>query len=195
MKIRFYFAVFVATCALLFCGCDNREHTAETHSESDEVLLFEKGKGLRLPDDMQRSLGVETVEVAERQMQRRVEKPAHVYRAAVESQPATAVVWLNDVEAAQLTVGQSVSLKTSSAEPFTGAVARLEKGVTNLLGQNEAVVEFADAQRRVPVDSLLTAIFTGTNTNKVTAIPASAVVRGVESAFVYTVSGAHYVRT
>jgi hypothetical protein len=196
MKAYFQLAAFATVCALLFVSCDSRDdNKAEARSESAEVHLFEKGKGLRLPDEMQRSLGVETAEVMERPIERRIEKAAQVFRTAGNSQLAEAIVWLNEAEAAQLSVGQSASLKMSGADPFTGTVARLEQRLNHLPGQSEAVIEFPDAQQRVPVGSLLTAIFTGTNTNKVAAIPASAVVRGVESTFVYTVSGAHYVRT
>ena len=196
MKTHFCFISFAVIGAAFFCGCDNdHQRATDGRSDSTEVHLFEKGKGLRLPDEMQRSLGVETVEVAEKRIEHRVERPAHVYRAAGDSLPAAALVWLGESDAAQVNVGQWVSLKLSNGEAFTGTIARLEQRLTNLLGQSEAVIEFSDSQRRVTVGSLLTATFVSTNINAVTAVPASAVVRGVESTFVYTVSGSHYVRT
>lgn len=196
MKLKFCVPGLVVICAVFFCGCNDRMDGArESESESAGLQLFEKGKGLRLPEEMQRSLGVETVEVTDRTMARRIEKPAQVYRVASELQPAAAIVWLNAADVAHLSVGQTVSLKAPSAETFAGTLARLDQRLTNLLGQSEAVIEFPDAQRRAPMGSLLTAIFAGTTTNAVTAIPASAIIDGVENSFVYTVSGSHYVRT
>ena len=67
MKIHFCFISFAVIGAVFFCGCDNDyQHVTDSRSDSTEVHLFEKGKGLRLPDGMQRSLGVETAEVAEK---------------------------------------------------------------------------------------------------------------------------------
>jgi multidrug efflux pump subunit AcrA (membrane-fusion protein) len=195
MKLTFCFAPLFAFAALCLCGCKRDDATDGLNAEPAQLQLFEKGKGLRLPDEMQRSLGVETVEVAEKLMTRQIEKPAQVYRAASDSQRAAALVWLNDAEATRLNTGQSVSLVTFAGEKLTGTLSRIEQHLTNLLGQSEAVIEFPDDNRRVPAGSLLTAVFGGANTNTVTAIPASAVVRGVENSFVYTASGAHHVRT
>jgi multidrug efflux pump subunit AcrA (membrane-fusion protein) len=196
MKMKLCVPVLMLAGAVFFCGCnEHKDEARESEAESAGLQLFEKNKGLRLPDEMQRSLGVETLEVTDRPMARRIEKPAQVYRGASELQPAAAIVWLNAADVAHLNVGQTVSLKAASGEAFAGTLARLDQRLTNLLGQSEAVIEFPDSQHRASVGSLLTAIFTGTKTNTVTAIPASAIVHGVENSFVYTVSGSHYVRT
>jgi hypothetical protein len=195
MTLQHFLTTLVAAGALWFCGCNSRnEEAVAANPESDEIQLFEKGKGLRLPDEMQRALGVVTVEVTERPMRRQVEKPAHLYRAGDASKPAAAIAWLDQTEAALLRPGQSVALRTSQAEMFSGTLVQLVPGLTNLRGQSEAIIEFPDEQQRVPGGAMVTAIFSA-STNAVTAIPVSAVVRSVESTFVYTVSGAHFVRT
>lgn len=197
MKVQLCLAALVAAGMLHFCGCRRQERDATALPDSDvaEVHLFEKGKGLRLPDEMQRALGVEIVELAEKRIERRVEKPAYVYRASEDSQTAAALAWLSEADAREVKAGQSVALKLPSAGTFSGTVVRVERQLTNLLGQSEAIIEFSDTQRRVVAGSLLMVIFASTNTNAVTAIPASAIMRGVEGAFVYTVGGSHYVRT
>jgi hypothetical protein len=157
VKFKFSIPVIFTVCAIGFSGCDRGNH--EHESESADVQLFEKGRGLRLPDEMQRTLGVETVEVTERAVSRRIEKLAQVYRAAGESRPAAAIVWLNEKDTAQLSLGKSVLLTTGGATRFTGTIARIEQRLTDLLGQSEAVIEFSDTQPRVPVGSLLTAVF------------------------------------
>jgi multidrug efflux pump subunit AcrA (membrane-fusion protein) len=183
---------------LAVTGCD-REHDGHSHDEAtahaDEIKLFEKGKGLRLPDEMQQSLGVKTVEITEKQIDRSIQRPAKVFRGAGESEPAQALMWFSEADAAVVKAGQPVSLRLSGGDTFTGTIARVEQRLTNVLGQSEAVIEFADPNRRAVAGALLTARIVATNTNAVAAVPESAVIRGVETTFVYTVSGSHYVRT
>lgn len=195
MKINFPLAALVATAALCLLGCDDRDADEPPAISARGEELFQEGRGLRLPDEMKRSLDVETVEVSERAMAQELKRPAHVFRAASGSQPGAAVVWLNESDATKTPPGQRVSLRSRDELTFTGTLVRLEQRLTNLLGQSEAVVEFTDPGQPISVGSLLTAAFFSATTNSVTAVPAAAVVRGVAGTFVYTVNGAHYIRT
>lgn len=179
----------------MVAGCAQKEIEEPAH-EAAELQLFEKGKGVRLPEEMKRELGVETVEVVEKPIVQRTERLAKVYRADDGSRPASAVALLDEADAASLRLGQIVWIRPAGGESeLTGTLARLDWSLTNILGQGEAMIEFADSDQRYPVASLLTAVFAAARTNAVPAVPAAAVLRGVEGAFVYTVSGSHYVRT
>jgi len=177
-------------------GCQREEAESE-RAESATLNLFEKGRGVRLPEDIRQQLGVETVEVAEKIVAWQREKSVQVYRAADGSMPAEAVALLTEAEAINLRAGQSVPLKPADSQSptVTGTLAQLDARTSAVLGQVEALIEFVDPQRRFPVGSFLTATFSNQRSDPVTAIPSAAVVNGVEGAFVYTVNGSHFTRT
>jgi hypothetical protein len=180
--------------AILAAGCVRKEIEEPAH-EATELQLFENGKGVRLPDQMKRELGVETVEVIEKPMAPQVERLAKVFRTNG-PRPAAAVAFLAEADAANLRAGQSVSLRPAGGqEELAGTLTHVDARLTNVLGRIEATIEFVHPAGRYPVASLLAAVFTAARSNAVPAIPAAAVLRGVEGAVVYTVSGSHYVRT
>ena len=189
--------------ALFACwvaGC--RRETAEGEaSEAEPLQLFEKGRGVRLPDDMRQRFGVETVEVTEKLITSRREKLVQVFRTAEGSKPAVAIALLSEAEASALRAGQSLALKPgndcseSQSTTVNGTLARLETRTSAVLGQVEALIEFADPQRRFPSGSFLSASFTVSRSNLVSAIPSAAVVTGAEGPFVYAANGSHFTRT
>jgi len=181
-------------------GC-RRETTHDEHSEAAPLELFEKGRGVRLPDDMRQRLGVETVEVTEKLITSRREKLVQVFRTAESSKPGVAVALLDEAEAKALRAGQSFELRPGSdcsesqSTTTTGTLARLETRTSAVLGQVEALIEFHDPQRRCPAGSFLAASFTVSRSNLVSAIPSAAVVTAAEGPFVYTANGSHFTRT
>src|SRR5688572_9746913 len=175
------------------CGINDSGHDAQAAHEEETLPsaeLFEKGRGVRLPEEMARSLGVEIAEAAERPFRERLEVSARVYQAG------RAIATLSPDAAARLSVGEAVTLRASDASPdvITGQLARLDSQ-TATLGQVEALFEFADASGRYPVGSSMISAFLGREQQTALAVPASAVLQGTESAFVYAVSGSHFVRT
>lgn len=181
-------------------GCRREEAKGEP-TEGSSLHLFERGRGVHLPDDMRQQFGVETAEVTEKLMTRELEKPAQVFRAAEGLKPGAAVALLSETEASELRAGQSVALRPGGhlgdTQPttFTGTLAGVETRISAVLGQVEALIDFADPERRFPAGSFLTARFTGSRTNVVSAIPSAAVISGTEGPFVYTANGSHYTRT
>lgn len=181
-------------------GCGGEGAKSET-AEDAPLQLFEKGRGVRLPDEMRQQLGVETVEVTEKFIAWRIEKSVQVFRAAEGSRPGGAVAQLDESEIRVLRAGQNIALQPgnrfSDSQPatLTGTLARLETRTSAVLGQVEALIEFADPERRFPAGSLLTASFIGCRSNLVSAIPSAAIVEGVEGPFVYAANGSHYTRT
>jgi multidrug efflux pump subunit AcrA (membrane-fusion protein) len=184
--------------ALFACGLAacRRETAKNESSEGSRLELFEKGRGIRLPDDVRRQLGVETAEVTERLMALHCDIPVHVFRGAEAMKPAVAVALVSEAQGSEWRPGQSIPLKSGrdGSTTFTGTFARLEPRAAGVLGRVEALIEFADPDRRFPTGSCLTASLTTSRSNRVSAIPSSAVVEGVEGAFVYTANGSHYTR-
>jgi hypothetical protein len=180
---------------IVLSGCDEREER-RTDPENDKVQLFEKGKGIRLPEQMRQTLGVETVEVVERAWPTRFEHPARVYRTGDATKPGAAVALLDVNEARELTLGQQVLLRDSisSGTEVAGRIVRREPQAT-VPGQTEALLEFPDTEGRFPAGFLLRAVFTVPQTNTVFVVPESAVLRGVEGAFVYALNGSYFTRT
>src|SRR5204863_9101652 len=78
--------------ALFFChilaGCHSRMADPAEPSNTEKMSLFQKGKGIRLPDQLRKEFGIETIEVAQKPLPRRVMKTARVYRAAHGGRPA-----------------------------------------------------------------------------------------------------------
>jgi multidrug efflux pump subunit AcrA (membrane-fusion protein) len=181
--------------ALALAGCVQAEREEPGH-EASRLQLFEEGKGVRLPEEMRRELGIATVEVREQPMASRLERVAKVFRAGDGSQPAAAVAFLDPADALGLRPGQPVLLRPNSGpEAFAGSLTLLDVRLTNVLGRSEATIEFADPAGRHPVASILTAVFAAARTNAVPVVPSAAVLSGIEGSFVYTISGSHFVRT
>ncbi|MST01411.1 MAG: hypothetical protein EXS29_08910 [Pedosphaera sp.] len=180
--------------AMLFAGCGREDGGRK--SEHQPVPLFSEKKGILLPAEMKRLLGVETAQVTEKAVRWHFEKPAQVYRAANGSEPAAAVVLLNENETAALRTGGSIILNAGgdSAIEIHAALVRFDATASAALGQVEALIEFPDAERRWQRGDSLTATFAGSRTNLALAAPESAVIRVVGGAFVYVAKGEHFVR-
>src|SRR5262249_26180298 len=101
--------------ALLFCvtlaGCHARTADPAEASGPEKMSLFQKGKGIRLPAQLIKEFGVETIEVAQKPLPRRVTKTARVYRAAQGGSPASVSVLVTAEEAKELQPGQPVALR------------------------------------------------------------------------------------
>ena len=184
--------------AALLCaaaGC-SRETSEHAEVEAPVLELFEKGKGLRLPDDMMRTLGVETTDVVEKAFHPQAEFAAKVYQRGRASTPGRATALLDNDVARALKVGQAVVLQTTAGDSnsITGQLTQLDTQA-NGLGQLEALIEFPDADGRYAVGSSLLAVFTSAEARKGFAVPVTAVLQGADTMFVYTVNGAHFVRT
>jgi multidrug efflux pump subunit AcrA (membrane-fusion protein) len=192
MRFPFLLASF---CALAISGCHSKQTPTEAGTIS--VSLFKEGQGVWFSDETKKLFGLETVDVAEKTLQRRLVKTAQVYRPAREQQPAVATTMLDTVEAKELQVGQMVSLKTSLSDglEFTGTLIRLDTQMRDAFGQTEALVEFEDRDHLCVARAFLNATFTNAQPRTVFAIPESALLRAADGACVYTVNGTYLTRT
>lgn len=182
----------------IFTGCgEQAEREPGEAYAAGEIQLFDKNKGVGLPPELQRELGLATVEVMEKSVTSRLEKMAQVYRAATGASPAAAVVWLSVAEAKDLRVGQGVLMGSigSPKTSATGRLVRLEKSSSLSPGQLEALIEVDDAEGRFPMGSSLLVVFSAEGARTALVVPESAIVPGAAGAFVYTVNGEHFIRT
>jgi multidrug efflux pump subunit AcrA (membrane-fusion protein) len=129
--------------------------------------------------------------VAERGVIQRFQKLARVYRAATDSQPAAALVWLDEANAQSLANAPAISLGEDSIE---GRLIRVDQAAGGISGRMEALIEFNDPRGRHPVGSALEATFTATAPREALAVPTSAVIHGAAGSFVFARNGGHFSR-
>lgn len=198
MSARVRQLIWLPLAALLAgCGAERAEHDAGETPAAKEVELFVKNKGVRLPPELQRDLGVATAEVMEKSVKPRLQKQAQVYRAAEGGSPAAALTWLDEAEARALEIRHKIELRSGGADAreFSGNLIRLEKSSSAAPGQVEALLEFTDSDRRCAVGSSLVATFSGVTARTALTVPEAAVIHGAGGAFVYAVNGEHFTRT
>lgn len=183
-------------CLIAVTGCHRGENpNAATGPET--MSLFEKGRGILLPKDLRKEFGVETAEVTEKTVSRRVTKVAQVYRTEMDGKPAAASVLVTAQEVGELKPGQSVELRESAKEgsAITGRLIRVDDQLKAVFGQAEALVEFSDEARKYPAGTVLTAVFEAGDSKKALAVPNTCVLHCADGSFVYTSNGKHLSRT
>ena len=178
-------------------GCHSRTTDASTPAKAEKLSLFQKGKGVCLPDELRNELGIETVEVTEKPLPRRRTKTARVYRAASDGGMALASVLVTSEDGQELKPGQSVVFRRTEDDEaqFSGTLVQMDEHARPVMGQVELLVEFADAARRFPVGTFLSASFTAREPKAVFVVPETAVLRCADGCYVYAVNGLHLTRT
>lgn len=188
--------LFVAAATVMLAGCA-REDESHAEAEPSPLQLFEKGKGVRLPDDMAKAFGIETLEVAGKAFVQRVEVVATVYQSGSSKALARATALLKTEVADGLMPGQTVKLRSATdagSNVISGRLQKLESQAV-AFGQVEALIEFDDIEGRYLVGTSLLATFTGAERKADHAVPFAAIIQGAETPFVYAVNGSHFVRT
>ena len=181
--------LFALMSVFAFTACQKQEQTSNA---TEDLKLFEKGRGLRLPEQTCQMIGLETVEVTEKPFRKRVEVSAQVYESGEEN-AARALASLRAEQSKVLKEGMPVTLFAPGSETnaIIGALVRVENFGTHA----EALLEFADPNRRFPAGSFLRALLIASETHTALAVPEASVVHGAEGSFVYAVNGAHFTRT
>ncbi len=208
MKIRTQFCAGLLL-SLLAAGCQP-ESAKQAHTSVDEPAtheLFNKSKGVHLPNEMRRELALATVEVTQRSVARHLHKAAQVYRAAQGATLAAATTWLSEAEAKQVRLGQTGTLSATGQSPqgthtppggertFAGKLVRLVEQSFGAQDEVEALLEFGDPAGQFPVGASLVATFAGATSDPTLAVPESAVIHGAAGTFVYAANGEHFART
>ena len=174
---------------LVLVGCHAKPEAEK--AEAEKLELFQEGKGVRFNEDIKQLLGVELVEVTEKPLAREFKKSAQVFEAVNGSARAT---FLADAsETNDIAAGKS-AVVTANNLSVTGSVLRVERIADALLGQGEAIVEFADAQNSVTVGTTVEVRITA-NAKSVLAVPRTALLAAADGNYVYVANGKHLTRT
>jgi hypothetical protein len=178
--------------AVALTGCKQSEKAG---NESISVSLFKQGKGVLFSEETRKLFGIEVAEVTERPMQHRVEKSAQVYRIGANGGPSSAVLLVEAEEAAALTAGKPVQIRTEQKPQLAGKLVRLDGRAKAALGQVEAILEFADPAKEFEAGEFVLAAFSIGEPKPALVVPESAVLLAADGSYVYAVNGTHLTRT
>ncbi len=200
-------AVFAAIVLLAIVGCghtDGDSH-AQDSGETETGVTFNAKKGLRVPPETAKFIGLQVADVEERKIVAAFQFCARVYRAASEAQfvslqpsgtrTALASGNVSPTDAAKLSEGQTVSAQSADGETsFAGRIVALKRSLENASGQVEVLLTLADAPQPLPSGAFVSVTVPLGSEKSVVSVPCSALLRTTEGDFVYTVSGDHFVR-
>ena len=178
--------------ALASSGC--RPTADEFAAVSGGLIVgpeYSASKGLYVPEETRKSLGLRIVDATEENIGGMLEASLCVYEVRDGRAHASGVIAAQKGRAFK--PGQLLDVHTSSGT-VVGRVSRLSEDTTKRSGSIELLVEF-EKPEALQAGAFVTVSAKGDAEQPVTAIPESAVIRGTEGPFVYTVSGEHFVRT
>lgn len=180
--------------AVLLAGC-GRKAADTTVSENTAVLgpQFSAKKGLLLPDDTRRSLGLKIVEVTEQKVPATVLVQLRVYQSGDNASLASGRVTLE--QAKLLKVGQSLQVRGEDDQHLSGKVTGLNDQLQKATGMIEVLAEIRNASIGPAADTFLQASIALDSKENVVSIPRAALLQCSDGYSVYTVSGEHFVRT
>jgi multidrug efflux pump subunit AcrA (membrane-fusion protein) len=192
--MKVFALVLISVVALT--GCHSKSPVSGEEG-GGTVNLFKQGKGVLLSEETRKLFGIEVAEVAERLMERRVEKSAQVYRAGVGGKPSSALLLLASEELSGVKEGQVMHIKSAKGEKveLPARLVRIDKGTAVTTGQVEGVLEFTDPELKFHVGDFVTASFVVGEAKPALVIPESALLVTAEGSFVYVVNGTHLTRT
>lgn len=202
-----YLFITVCLSSLVLGGCDKNKPSAAVESGSSERFAthFKQGKGLLMPEETKKTLGLEIAEVAETKLAPTFTAEVQIFRQANELRKvssggntltAEASGQVSAEQAKPLTVGQPVTLQPTM--PGAAKVQGKLIAVNQLAGSKniaEVLVEIPDNEGRFPIGTGLEATITAGETREVTAIPRSAVLESIEGTFAYTINDKYLLRT
>ena len=180
---------------LLICltviGCG--KPAGKTESAAKDLPSYKEGKGLWLPEETRRFIGLEIAEVAERKLAGQVVAEVQVYQNGPKSAYASGLI--RQEQAKLLQPGQSASLESKGGKTSEGKLIRIDEQMQAASGQAELVVEIPGTEGEHARGTFLTATFKAAKEEAVTVVPRSALLRAAEGDFVYVVNGDHLTRT
>lgn len=193
---------------------EHAEHAAgERHEEHDhaepgpaahagEGVTFKEGKGLLIPADTAKFIGLETEDVAEKSVSSSLAFDATVYRAAANAQIAStqpaaskisfATAALDQSQSTNLVRGQAVNVM-AKAGPLTGRVSEINS-IGGPGATREVLVSIDDEKHILQVGEKVSVTVALGKERSAVVIPKSALLRTAEGAFVYTVNGDYFLR-
>lgn len=175
--------------AIAFVGCNR---PAAPTAESPDGATFKSGHGVKLPAEMQVSLGLKIIDVGERSLRPRVEIPLHVVRSTFpDAKRSELNGWITDAQSTALRPESPGTAILPDGSTALVTVNRVEKSAHPALGDHEITATIDVA---LPEGTAIKAAFSGSPSGEVVAVPASAVMKTAEGEFVYAVNDDHFQR-
>ena len=193
MNRPLFAGILALTGAWLLSGCERRLESTTADSEVEVVPQFSAKRGLLLPEQTRRSLGLKLADVTERKLSSTLDLALRVYRK--DATAAFASVAVPPEQSKLLKVGQSIETHPPDGARQTARVTGVSGQWQQAIGSVEVLVEISGSLDALAVGAFVPATALIQTGEKVVAIPRSAVLGCSEGNFVYTVSGEHLVRT
>jgi hypothetical protein len=189
----FLLAVAAACVALAGCGSGAAKSDAKG-AKAKDLPSFKEGKGLLLPEETRKSIGLELAEVSERNLNRRLVVEVQVY------ERTTGGVWrasglVSKRQAEWLHPRQPAALSSRDGQTMEGKLAGVDGQTQAVTEQTELIFEMPAAGSGPGAGDFFTATMTATNKEATTAIPSSALLRSAQGDFVYVANGERLLRT
>lgn len=192
MKTRIL--IFSVLCAsLLLSGCQPSSDAMAAIAETVIVgPQYSANKGLFVPEETRRSLGLKIVEIGEQKIAATLDLSFRVYEIAGDVVRASGSVTPEQAKA--LKVGQPLTFRTRDGQSTTATVSALSAQIQKVTGAVEVLVEIPKSAE-ISVGSFIAAKVTLDAGESVATVPRSALIQAIDGYSVYTVSGDHFVRT
>jgi multidrug efflux pump subunit AcrA (membrane-fusion protein) len=176
------------------CGC-SRKSTGPGGAQASVMLgpQFSPNKGLFLPEDTRRSLGLKLVEVTEQKVPAILEVQLRVYQSRDTAALATGTV--TPEQGKLLKPGQALHLQMDDKRSLPATVMGLDSELQKATGLIELLVEIPGGAGALKVGTFVPARVTLEAGEKVVTVPRAALLECSDGPAVYTVSGEHFVRT
>ena len=183
-----------ALCAtLILSGCQPKSDIMAAIAETVVVgPQYSANKGLFVPEETRRSLGLKIVEMSEQKVVTTLELPLRVYDVSGDVVRASGSV--SPEQAKALKTGQPLQLRTREGRSTTVTITALSVEMQQVAGAVEVLVQIPKSVE-ISVGSFIAAKVTLEAGESVATVPCSALIQAVDGYSVYTVSGDHFVRT
>jgi multidrug efflux pump subunit AcrA (membrane-fusion protein) len=179
---------------LIMAGCRPKSADTAHHDESESLgPQYSAKKGLLVPEETRRAIGLKIVEVTEQKVPARIQVQLRVYRVGENNGHASGFVTAE--QAAHLKAGQLITIRTGADEIVQGVVSTLDEGLQKAAGMIELLVEMPLTSFRPVIGSFLVASAVLDSRKNVVTIPQSALLASSDGHSVYTVNGEHFLRT
>ena len=178
--------------AITLAGCGRKPAAAPADPASEIGVLYHPKKGLLVPAETARFIGLATADVVERPVNVTREISARVFRPATTDEPRALAS--ASVAAAGTAVFRAGLTGVTAPGALTSIVQQLDRTQEPQHGSVEAILQIEDAAQSLPDGAFVTIRFTESSTNAVTVVPRVALLHTTEGDFVYTANEDYLIR-
>jgi len=187
----------VTLLAATLAGCGPKDVSAP-EAQEEAKQLFHEGKGLKLPQETQRSLGLKTAPAGPQTLRRQLVATAQAFSCYTNSNGSVGALASAFIPASALQpqTGAPVQLRLpgSPTAPVTGVVVRVDETMRAAFGQLEVVVDLPSRAEALPAGGFVEARLDAGPVEAAIAVPREAVVRAALGDFAYVAEGEFFKR-